>query len=88
MLNRSKNDGTGRGSDAEINKWMFDSAEYVLGKIKPKVFWGENAPGLFTNIGEGVVEGLRLVKVFIFQCEFFTSSKKIFNCFLMFQEAW
>ena len=64
MLNRSKNDGITRGSDAEMNKWMFDSAEYVLGKIKPKVFWGENAPGLFTTIGRGVVEGLRLVQVF------------------------
>ena len=58
MLNRSK----GRGSDAEANKWMFKSAEYVLGKIKPKVMWGENAPLLFTPKGQDVVARLRLVK--------------------------
>ena len=61
MLNTSKTSGISRGSDAEMNKWMFQSAEYVLGRIKPKVFWGENAPGLFTTIGLGVVDGLRLV---------------------------
>ena len=59
MLNRSKGAGVGRGSDAEANKWMFKSAEYVLGKIKPKVVWGENAPLLFTKTGQGVVDGLR-----------------------------
>ena len=59
MLNRSKGAGVGRGSDAEANKWMFKSAEYVLGKIKPKVMWGENAPLLFTHTGQGVVDGLR-----------------------------
>ena len=58
MLNRSK----GRGADAEANKWMFKSAEYVLGKIKPKVMWGENAPMLFTPKGQDVVDRLRLVK--------------------------
>ena len=61
MLNTSRTSGISRGSDAEMNKWMFQSAEYVLGRIKPKAFWGENAPGLFTTIGEGVVDGLRLV---------------------------
>ena len=59
MLNRSKNSGVGRGTDAEANQWMFKSADYVLGTIKPKVFWGENAPGLFTNMGDGVVKELR-----------------------------
>ena len=49
------------GSDARAaqNKWMFESAEYVLGHIKPRVFWGENAPALFTNSGKDVREGLR-----------------------------
>ena len=37
-----------RGSDAVQNVWMIRSAEFVLTKIRPKVFWGENAPGLFT----------------------------------------
>ena len=49
------------GSDARAqqNKWMFESAEYVLGHVKPRVFWGENAPALFTNSGREVREGLR-----------------------------
>ena len=59
MLNRSK----GRGSDAEANKWMFKSAEYVLERVRPKVMWGENAQMLFTKKGQDVVDGLRLVKV-------------------------
>ena len=40
------------------NKWMLESADLVLGKIKPRVFWGENAPGLFTNMGGWVRETL------------------------------
>lgn len=49
------------GSDARAaqNKWMFESAEYVLGHVKPRVFWGENAPALFTNSGKDVREQLR-----------------------------
>ena len=55
MLNTSKS----RGLDAKANQWMIETAEYVLGRISPKVFWGENAPGLFTPMGEGVVNKLR-----------------------------
>ena len=49
------------GSDQRdsMNKWMFESAEYVLGYVKPRVFWGENAPALFTNSGKDVREKLR-----------------------------
>lgn len=47
-----------RGSDAVQNKWMYDSAKFVLENIKPKVFWGENAPTLFTNVGQGVADNL------------------------------
>ena len=32
--------------DSPTNNWMYESAEYVLGNIQPKVFWGENAPRL------------------------------------------
>ena len=63
MLNTSKGSGVGRGSDAEANKWMFKSAEYVLKRVRPKVMWGENAQMLFTKKGQDVVDGLRLVKV-------------------------
>ena len=59
MLNTSKSDGQKRGANAAANKWMLDSSIYVLSKVRPKVLWGENAPGLFTNIGEGVVQKLR-----------------------------
>ena len=40
------------------NKWMFETADVVLGKIKPRVYFGENAPGLFTNMGSWVREAL------------------------------
>ena len=59
MLNYSKNGGgKSRGSDAAQNEWMYRSAKYVLGELKPRVFFGENAPGLFGEIGKGVVEKL------------------------------
>ena len=40
------------------NKWMFETADVVLGTIKPRVFWGENAPALFTNMGTWVRDAL------------------------------
>lgn len=59
MLNYSKNGGgKSRGSDAAQNEWMYRSAKYVLGELKPRVFFGENAPGLFGEIGKGVVQKL------------------------------
>ena len=59
MLNYSKGQGgKSRGSDAAQNEWMYKSAKYVLGTLKPRVFFGENAPGLFGEIGKGVVEKL------------------------------
>lgn len=48
-------------STNEANDWMLTSAEYVLGTVKPKVFWGENAPRLASKMGEPVVEKLRKV---------------------------
>jgi site-specific DNA-cytosine methylase len=59
MLNYSKGEGgKSRGSDAAQNEWMYKSAKFVLGTLKPRVFFGENAPGLFGEIGKGVVEKL------------------------------
>lgn len=58
MLNYSKQGGKSRGSDAAQNEWMYRSAKYALGELKPRVFFGENAPGLFGEIGKGVVEKL------------------------------
>ena len=59
MLNSSQSSHKGRGADAPQNKWMIESAELVLGKIKPKVYWGENAPGLFTKAGEQMLKKMR-----------------------------
>ena len=50
LLSTSKD----RETRDKSNKWMLESADIVLGKIKPKVFWGENAPGLFTKMGTWV----------------------------------
>jgi site-specific DNA-cytosine methylase len=49
---------SGSNARANQNKWMFESAEYVLDHIQPKVYWGENAPALFTNSGRDVREQL------------------------------
>lgn len=40
------------------NQWMLDSANYVMGEVKPDVYLGENAPGMFTNMGKRVVAQL------------------------------
>ena len=34
---------------AAANSWMYRSTEHVLGNLKPKVFWGENAPALYSE---------------------------------------
>ena len=54
-LNSSKS----RGSNAEQNYWMMETARVALQEIKPKVFWGENAPELFMKDGKDLVEKLR-----------------------------
>ena len=48
-------------SDAAINDWMPATANYVLGTIKPKVFWGENAPRFASKVGEPIRENLRKI---------------------------
>jgi len=52
---------TSASSDASANDWMSTSANYVLGTLKPRVFWGENAPRLASKMGEPVVESLRQI---------------------------
>lgn len=46
-------------SDNAANDWMITSSKYVLESLQPEVFWGENAPGLASNIGKPVVKKLR-----------------------------
>jgi len=54
MLSTAKD----RETRDKSNKWMLESADVILGKVKPRVFWGENAPTLFTNMGTWVRESL------------------------------
>jgi site-specific DNA-cytosine methylase len=51
----------GYGDHNPNNQWMGKTAEYVLGEYKPKVFWGENAPGFAGKIGKNVREQLRKI---------------------------
>ena len=42
------------GEHNQNNKWMIETAKYVLGQMQPEVFWGENAPALIGKIGEPI----------------------------------
>lgn len=44
----------GYGEHNPNNQWMIKTAEYVLGEMKPNVFWGENAPTFVGKIGEPI----------------------------------
>jgi site-specific DNA-cytosine methylase len=55
------NNGKKRGADAPQNDWMYKTAEFVMETMQPKVFWGENAPGLFGPVGAPVAEKLRII---------------------------
>ena len=48
-------------TDNKANDWMVESAKYVLGTVKPKVLWGENAPRLASKMGAPIVEKLRKI---------------------------
>lgn len=52
---------TTSGADNEKNDWMVNTSKYVLEELKPKVFWGENAPGLANKKGAPVVAKLRKI---------------------------
>lgn len=53
--------GTGSPEMREAaNSWMFESAKHVLRTLKPCVFWGENAPGMYNSTrGESVRQRLK-----------------------------
>jgi len=63
MLNSvsSGNSKFKRGADAAQNDWLYKSAQFVLENIKPKVYWGENAPNLYTSAGELVLSRLKRI---------------------------
>jgi len=48
-------------ADKEVNDWLINTAHYVLEDMKPKVFWGENAPRLATKLGRPIVNKLRKI---------------------------
>lgn len=48
-------------ADAKQNDWLYLSTEFVLENIKPKVLWGENAPGLSTSKGRPVAEKIAAI---------------------------
>lgn len=46
-------------ADSETNNWLYKAADYILGTIRPKVYFGENAPGLYSPANEKVANKLR-----------------------------
>jgi site-specific DNA-cytosine methylase len=55
------NNGKNKGANATQNDWMYKTTEYVLGSMKPRVLFGENAPGLYNPTGQPVLD--RLAKI-------------------------
>jgi site-specific DNA-cytosine methylase len=51
----------GYGDHNPNNRWMSESTEYVLTQMKPKVLWGENAPGFAGKVGDTVRNNLRRI---------------------------
>jgi site-specific DNA-cytosine methylase len=47
--------GTNFGEHNESNQWMPRAAEFVLGELKPEVYWGENAPQLAGKVGKPIL---------------------------------
>jgi site-specific DNA-cytosine methylase len=58
LANCSTTGSKARGANAEQNNNMYNIAELSLSKIKPKCYIFENAPGLYTKMGEPVVDKL------------------------------
>lgn len=48
-------------SEAAANDWMTTTAKYVLEEMKPRVFWGENAPRFAGEMGKPIVRKLRKI---------------------------
>lgn len=47
--------------DSKVNDWLYESTEFVLSNIKPKVLWGENAPALGTSKGRPVANKIAAI---------------------------
>lgn len=57
QLNTSQDQST---RDSQ-NVWMMKTSKLVLEQLKPKVYWGENAPALYTKSGNNVREQLKQI---------------------------
>ena len=44
----------GARENSPVNDWMINSADFMLGTLRPTVYMFENAPNLFTGVGEKV----------------------------------
>ena len=53
-LSMSGNLAKGARSKSPVNDWMYKAADFILGVIQPKIYVYENAPTLFTGVGEYV----------------------------------
>jgi len=51
----------GSRGTAAPNDWMYESANFILSKVKPTIYSFENAPGLYTGAGDDV--RARLIKI-------------------------
>lgn len=51
------------GEDNPNNQWMRKTTKHVLGELRPKVLWGENAPGLVGKIGKFMLDELREISL-------------------------
>ncbi len=47
--------------DNPLNEWMDTAARFVLGTVKPTVYWGENAPAFATTKGAMIRERIRQI---------------------------
>lgn len=48
----------GHSQNSITNDWMYKAAAYILSTIKPKVYFGENAPGLYSDNNKKVSDKL------------------------------
>lgn len=46
----------GYGDDNQNNRWLLETTKYVLEDVRPRVLWGENAPGFAGKIGKNIRE--------------------------------
>jgi site-specific DNA-cytosine methylase len=61
LTSSNNKNGRARGADAKQNDNMYDIAKIALDMISPKVHLFENAPSLYSKLGEPVVEKLKKI---------------------------